>query len=1271
MVASNPVYRNNRKNFYSEKGPDTVSVGTIVNVFKTKSNKKSLDSEFVPISNPINGTSSYVIEAGNAEPENNPDFQYRGYLYCDGSEYNIKDYPLLYASIGNSYGGVASNGITVLNRGSGYSGATTVIFSAAPAGGVRAEGIAVVDSGLITSITVTKPGANYITPPTITLSNTGGGVNAQFSVRINSNGSVSPITQQNVFEFWPEENMGTFKVPDLLAKKIVGYGAVYGSGTPVIGNIDLTIGIDSIGGKWYLDENSQKGQFNLGQIVTTGYTNVTDTIGGAIIGSQTIRLTLQEKRLSGAPQHSHLLLHSEAPNVQGGKPGITYDSYLTGYKNGTGKIEGFLPSGGIALAHSHALLKKASTSTTFSTYDLFNYTGGDAALGTSNPTGNIYASGGSGTFELVTYTPNPTFLVFNDSSQIGGRTILTSGTPIYQYTTTNYDVPGTYSYSVNTAVDELIITVTGGGASGAVYDQSGNDGSASSVTLGSNSLILTAGGGNRGGAASSTVGGTGGFAGTTSISGPLSGSFGITQNLSGNVTGYSGGDGQGGPFWKAVNATENPYGTWGGSQSATGSAGKYLSISNVVEQAEVTIAYPSTGNFTVAASNGNYSITNVTIELYGAGGANCGNFGGLYGCTTGTGGSGKYFKLSLRDPENSSGSVFGFYPGQGGLAYAGSASATYGTASGGSGGDGNGTNDGGGGGAATILTGAIGASTQIVAGAGAGGGGGGAGEGQCGDNSIGNTINDGVQATTSPLFSGAGGSGGRFGCTGGGGGGGGGGVGLADQTGNAQGSTEGGGTASAGGPGGGGGGTGGHGGGYGGTRGLSSYRSDLFDLVSSGTSSEYNGKLVGKVTEDRSNWTSGGGGGGSGGRISGNLTGSTLAAAGVASATIVVGNGGSGVSRQISGSNNVSSSSGSNGSVRMQAAIITGYQGGTTSVSIGDIIESASQGPAILSSGSGTGSAGGFKLPTTQVPSVIISPQGDQPGGGATATVSVSNGAITGINLGSGGSGYESAPNVRFLGGAGAGTTATTTKNAAGNVTGITLGPGTGTAYTKYVRIGGTELQRYIVLLPFDCTNVEKIGVKAARGNDINGGERADDSADELRVYYNTDGSDNFPDSQFIGVIVPRPTDNDIATNYDGTSGDTKWHTYTINIPQAAQTTGVKFKIWQRRTAASGANDNGGNVDNYGIAEFFYDYKIISETQFVPSPGELSANAASVLYTIEGPANSAYPAGIAVNDITFNMTAGVPLLPTPFLDPVQDIQLLEPYALTKHLIKAY
>ena len=123
--------------------------------------------------------------------------------------------------------------------------------------------------------------------------------------------------------------MGTFKVPDLLAKKIVGVGPVYGPGTPTIANVDSTVG--NTGGQWYFDKNSQKAFFNLGNVRTTGYTSVVGTTNGRITGSQTITVTLNDNDLDGPPVHSHLLYHSEAPQVQG-FPGssVQIDPFMTG-----------------------------------------------------------------------------------------------------------------------------------------------------------------------------------------------------------------------------------------------------------------------------------------------------------------------------------------------------------------------------------------------------------------------------------------------------------------------------------------------------------------------------------------------------------------------------------------------------------------------------------------------------------------------------------------------------------------------------------------------------------------------------------------------------------------------------------------------------------------------------------------------------------------------------------------------------------------------------
>ena len=137
--------------------------------------------------------------------------------------------------------------------------------------------------------------------------------------------------------------------------------------------------------------------------------------------------------------------------------------------------------------------------------------------------------------------------------------------------------------------------------------------------------------------------------------------------------------------------------------------------------------------------------------------------------------------------------------------------------------------------------------------------------------------------------------------------------------------------------------------------------------------------------------------------------------------------------------------------------------------------------------------------------------------------------------------------------GAASGSQATSTLDG-DNVNGLALGNG-GTAYTNYVKFGGTELERFIVITATDCTNVKRFGVKAARGNNINGGELPDDSADELRVYYNTDNSLNFPESNFLGVLVPRPSDDEIANDYDGNGTGpvpTKWYSYFVDLPAGA-----------------------------------------------------------------------------------------------------------------------
>jgi len=1274
MPDINPVYRNKRKFFYVDKGPDLMSIGSIVQVLKSTTG--SFDHSFVPALVPASGTTAYTNISGSGAPQNNPEYQYEGYLYCDGGEYLIKDYPALFEVIGNDYGGVASDGLDVLTGGSGYTGSSyTVNISAPPSGSaqvfagvtpVQATAALVITGGVVQGINVLNPGKGYnpSSPPTVTISGSPGS-GATFKIRINGqNGQIQAITKSNVWDYWPDD-MGTFKVLDLKAKRIVGNGPVYGSNSANVGNSDLGVGLNTINGKWYLDKASQSGQFALGSITTIGYENVVDTIEAVIIGSQTIRTRLQEKKLAGAPQHSHYLFHSEAPLDTNYAGKVSGDRYLPSYSAGTGKISNFLPPGGIAYSHTHVLSKAAIQNSSVATYDIFNWSGGDQASGSIKNPGFYYASGaaGAGSFQNVTTTGTPINKKFSSGSQIGGRTVTTEGIPIYSTTTVTQSTPGNYTYAVPAAFNKITVTMQGGAGSGGVYTQQGNNGTATTFSVGGGSIILaTAAAGNRGNAASLSSGGTGGAAPGYTITGSSSTSASILgTNPSSGVGGGTGGSG---PYWvkNLLNPNVSPPGppaaeSTGGQgltvlSTNTGTNGKsrFISDANVsVPSGTFNWSSNVTHTFTSSLTNSNYQLTGIQFTLAGGGGRNCGNFGGNNCGTAGTGGPGKVFTATYKVP--AVGIVFLLQPGQQGVPYAGSANAAH-SGVGGIAGDGHVNNDGGGGGAASVIK--LQSGNVIIAGAGGGGGGGGFGEGTCGQNGNNNTNpGDNVVETTQALQTGGGATGGAYGCTGGGGGGGGGGCGrLTDTAGGSAGA--------------GGGGSGGHEEGFGGIRGVSAIRTDYFNSPTSQSNTNTGDGYI-SVTqfENRSYWTSGAGAGSAGGFVRFSLLSSVLT--GQSSISYTVGSGGSGVSQ-----GGVSSGDGTNGQIKLEWQTQTGTEGGVPTVTVGDVYIAGSgnndNGVNFYTTGTGTGSTAGFKLPTTQVPTVVF--EGGGGGTGATASVTVLNGVVTGISLTTAGSGYTTIPRVRILGGAGVNNHATvglnTTTGALNNLVLVSS-----SAPTHYLKFGGTEQTRFVTTATVDAEDIQRVTVKVCRGNNINGGERPENGGDELLLFYNTDQTLNFPQSNFIGVLVPLPTQAEIDSNYDGTSGDTKWYTYSLDIPTAAQTENTRFQIRQARSAPTGSNDNSGANDNFGIVEMNYEQKEVTSLVFVPSEGQIPVADDQQQYNIGGPANSIYPAGIFANDVTFTLSSSTPIIPIAALDPDNVIPLIEPYFLVKYLVKAY
>ncbi len=83
----------------------------------------------------------------------------------------------------------AVSGAAVTAGGTGYPAATTVTFTAAPAGGVTATAVPVVNGGIVTQIQMTRWGQGYSTVPTVTITGAGG-----------SGAAASAVTFINTFQ---------------------------------------------------------------------------------------------------------------------------------------------------------------------------------------------------------------------------------------------------------------------------------------------------------------------------------------------------------------------------------------------------------------------------------------------------------------------------------------------------------------------------------------------------------------------------------------------------------------------------------------------------------------------------------------------------------------------------------------------------------------------------------------------------------------------------------------------------------------------------------------------------------------------------------------------------------------------------------------------------------------------------------------------------------------------------------------------------------------
>ena len=161
----------------------------------------------------------------------------------------------------------------------------------------------------------------------------------------------------------------TFNVPDYKARKIVGAGGgVSGGGSPVSGNVISTVG--QTGGRWFFSKTQQEALFDIGNIVISGYTNVTEFVGGSLTGEVTMQIgPLADKMLTSVPEHDHAVMTSTASQSSAFEGNsFPVDTFLASYKDSTGGVLFFLPSGGSPLFHSHGIVDYIITDPTLSTF---------------------------------------------------------------------------------------------------------------------------------------------------------------------------------------------------------------------------------------------------------------------------------------------------------------------------------------------------------------------------------------------------------------------------------------------------------------------------------------------------------------------------------------------------------------------------------------------------------------------------------------------------------------------------------------------------------------------------------------------------------------------------------------------------------------------------------------------------------------------------------------------------------------------------------------
>jgi hypothetical protein len=412
-------YRNKYQNFYLDKKGSYVPVGSVLpvlaDVYSRNSDASSLDPGI-----------------GLRPTAQSPNYSYFGYLYCDGSLYNIRDYPGLYEIIGNTYMLTSDikNGYSPANASSGGSIQRSLfdgddfylVFSQDPTltensknsgnayvkrpfpygSALKITNLGSFPTGLLTTVSV----YTLIAPTTTSISISateylykvqnvsGASVNKATYTRTWSSLVTYPtytITKNYILNDFPYI-IGKFRVPDYRQRKLIGYSdsGITGAGSSTV-EARSNAEVGSAGGRWYISTAtiSDPSFYVIGDIKTSGYSNISTLVSSNLIGNVEFKIgPVEDYTLIRAITHSHVLLNCE-PNqsTEFAKSYTQVDKFAVAYQQITGNIIEFVPGQspasirpaaaigvsdvaqeGSPLAHSHGIVGTRLTSTSVSTY---------------------------------------------------------------------------------------------------------------------------------------------------------------------------------------------------------------------------------------------------------------------------------------------------------------------------------------------------------------------------------------------------------------------------------------------------------------------------------------------------------------------------------------------------------------------------------------------------------------------------------------------------------------------------------------------------------------------------------------------------------------------------------------------------------------------------------------------------------------------------------------------------------------------------------------